>query len=107
MFPMIVVAGAVSKAVGVGFDSAALVQVDPRNIDMSPNSSYALRVVIADSVRHLLASRVVICNDMSYLLAWQLLDPFQLGSGAVGSWMSLRLVLPRHDRRTPESIRLR
>ena len=64
MLLMIVVAGEVSKAFGVGFDSAASVQVDPRNISMSPISSCAIQVVIADNVRH--------------LLALQLLDPFQL-----------------------------
>ena len=64
MLLMIVVAGEVSKAFGVGFDSTASVQVDPRNVSMSPNRSSTKQVVIADNTRHLLAS--------------QLLDPFQL-----------------------------
>ena len=64
MFLRIVFAGEVSKAVGVGFDSAANVQVDPRNTTMSPNQSSTKRVVIYDNTRH--------------LLVLQLLDPFQL-----------------------------
>ena len=64
MFLMIVVAGEVSKAIGVGFDSTAYVQVDPRKQSMSPNRSSTKRVVIYDNTRH--------------LLVLQLLDPFQL-----------------------------
>ena len=78
MFLMIVVAGEVSKAFGVGFDSTASVQVDPRNTTMSPNRSSTIQVVIADNVRQLPASQVVIGDNTRHLLALQLLDPFQL-----------------------------
>ena len=68
MFLMIVVAGEVSKAVGVGFDSAASVQVDPRNVSLSPIRGSSTQVVIIDNMR--------------LLRGLQLLNPFQLGSGA-------------------------
>ena len=71
MFMLIVVAGEVSKAFGVVFDSTASVQVDPRIMIMSPNRSSTKQVVIYDNTRHLLAS--------------QLLDPFQLGAPSLRS----------------------